>query len=115
MGKALFVSLPAAMVAALLVLSRPSSTLCNVVCQLAAAYALGSNIWLIMYGKKTFKVCTSQSTWLGKESFSTIQAASFPDFFAFLTAASFLACGGYVGSVEDVDERLVALSGLAAF
>eukprot|EP00929_Paragymnodinium_shiwhaense_P105192 TRINITY_DN70117_c0_g1_i1.p1 TRINITY_DN70117_c0_g1~~TRINITY_DN70117_c0_g1_i1.p1 ORF type:complete len:231 (+),score=49.71 TRINITY_DN70117_c0_g1_i1:75-767(+) len=128
--KALCICVPAAAIAALMVygpslegtaelenirLQRLVVACRAVLCQVAAAYAFGSNVWLFCYGKKMFKVCSTHSQWLGKEAFSTIQAACFPDFFALQTAAALLVYGGYVGGAREVDARLQCCAGLAVF
>jgi len=77
----------------------PTSVL-RIVSQLAAAYAFGSNGWLLVYGNKMMKVCKENHKWLGKEAFSLIQANNFPEFFALQTGCSLLALGGHVGAVS---------------
>eukprot|EP00933_Yihiella_yeosuensis_P031235 TRINITY_DN24779_c0_g1_i1.p1 TRINITY_DN24779_c0_g1~~TRINITY_DN24779_c0_g1_i1.p1 ORF type:complete len:229 (+),score=43.97 TRINITY_DN24779_c0_g1_i1:80-766(+) len=95
-------------------------TVCKVMAQLGAAYALGSNAWLFCYGPTMFKICTATS-WLGKEAFSTIQASVFPDYFALQTAACIVALGGHFGDlwsprslVEGTPLNLAACAMLAA-
>eukprot|EP00931_Biecheleriopsis_adriatica_P076532 TRINITY_DN50229_c0_g1_i1.p1 TRINITY_DN50229_c0_g1~~TRINITY_DN50229_c0_g1_i1.p1 ORF type:complete len:217 (-),score=37.19 TRINITY_DN50229_c0_g1_i1:219-869(-) len=75
---------------------------CKICSLLGAAYAFGSNVWLLRYGPRMFKVCSKESSWLGKEAFSTIQAACFPEYFSLQTASCVLALGGYLGAAEGV-------------
>jgi len=70
---------------------------CKILSQLGAAFAFGSNVWLLRYGPKMFKVCTTEASWLGKEAFSTIQASLFPEYFALQAASCVVALGGHVG------------------
>ncbi|CAE7038244.1 unnamed protein product [Symbiodinium sp. KB8] len=78
--------------------------ICKIVSLLGAAYAFGSNVWLLRYGPRMYAVCCKESRWLGKEAFSTLQAACFPEFFALQTAACLVALGGRwaTASVWDV-------------
>lgn len=97
---ALKICLPVGCVAGLLATIAPSYSngprLCQVIAQIGVAYAFGSNVWLFRYGSKSFKVCKEHSKWLGKEAFSTIQAACFPEFFALQVSACLLVVGGHV-------------------
>ncbi|CAE7253601.1 unnamed protein product [Symbiodinium sp. CCMP2592] len=52
-------------------------------------------VWLLRYGPRMYAVCCKESRWLGKEAFSTLQAACFPEFFALQTAACLAALGGH--------------------
>mmetsp|Transcript_142810 Transcript_142810/g.397806 ORF Transcript_142810/g.397806 Transcript_142810/m.397806 type:complete len:204 (-) Transcript_142810:88-699(-) len=87
---------------------------CRVAQLLGAAFAFGSNAWLMVYGPKMYTVCTS-TQWLGKEGFSTIQAALFPDFFAFQTASCVIALGAYIGVSQTVDTAAITISASLVF
>mmetsp|Transcript_15656 Transcript_15656/g.49292 ORF Transcript_15656/g.49292 Transcript_15656/m.49292 type:complete len:178 (+) Transcript_15656:62-595(+) len=82
--KALTITVPSAVLALLLAALAPPAV-SRAVGQLGAAYAVGSNVWFLIYGPKMQKVCKGVE-WLGNEAFSVIQALLFPDFFAFQTA-----------------------------
>eukprot|EP00408_Alexandrium_pacificum_P020635 CAMPEP_0171197618 /NCGR_PEP_ID=MMETSP0790-20130122/22504_1 /TAXON_ID=2925 /ORGANISM="Alexandrium catenella, Strain OF101" /LENGTH=198 /DNA_ID=CAMNT_0011662865 /DNA_START=68 /DNA_END=664 /DNA_ORIENTATION=- len=107
--KALTITLPAAILTVLLAGVAPAWA-CRALGQLGAAYAIGSNAWLLIYGSKMYRVCASLE-WIGKEGFSTIQAALFPDFFAFQTAGCVVALGTYVGVSHSFD---IAAGAMAA-
>eukprot|EP00928_Gymnodinium_smaydae_P040541 TRINITY_DN27486_c0_g1_i1.p1 TRINITY_DN27486_c0_g1~~TRINITY_DN27486_c0_g1_i1.p1 ORF type:complete len:268 (+),score=35.74 TRINITY_DN27486_c0_g1_i1:174-977(+) len=89
--------LPCAAVAAGLVMTQQVNA-CRMIGTLGAAYAFGSNVWLLRYGPKMFKVCSKENDWLGKEAFSTLQAACFPEYFALQSASCILAFGCHIGA-----------------
>mmetsp|Transcript_41365 Transcript_41365/g.92906 ORF Transcript_41365/g.92906 Transcript_41365/m.92906 type:complete len:208 (+) Transcript_41365:62-685(+) len=61
---------------------------------LGAAYAFGSNLWLMYYGPRMLKLCAAHHEWLGKEAHAVIQASNFPAFFALQVAGTFIAAVG---------------------
>merc|ERR1712110_678063 len=63
----------------------------------------------LRYGPRMFKVCSSNSQWLGKEAFSTLQAACFPEFFALQCAACLLSLGARIGT-SGFDIAAIALT-----
>ncbi|CAK8989172.1 unnamed protein product [Durusdinium trenchii] len=85
---------PCAVISAWMANGYASAHLCNITALLGAAYAFGSNVWLLRYGPRMYAVCCKESTWLGKEAFSTIQAACFPEYFALQSGSCILALGG---------------------
>eukprot|EP00434_Breviolum_minutum_P017836 symbB.v1.2.015741.t3/scaffold1123.1/size136624/6 len=86
--------LPCTCISILLGHGYASNSICKVVSLLGAAYAFGSNVWLLRYGPRMYAVCCKESSWLGKEAFSTIQAACFPEYFALQSGSCILAlCG----------------------
>lgn len=54
---------------------------------------MAHEVWLLRYGPRMYAVCCKESRWLGKEAFSTIQAACFPEYFALQSGACLLALG----------------------
>ncbi|CAK8989135.1 unnamed protein product [Durusdinium trenchii] len=85
---------PCAVISAWMANGYASAHLCNITALLGAAYAFGSNVWLLRYGPRMYAVCCKESTWLGKEAFSAIQAACFPEYFALQSGSCILALGG---------------------
>merc|ERR1712194_255939 len=69
---------------------------CHASFLLGCAYAFGSNAGLFRYAPKMYTTCM-EVEYLGKESFSPIQAALFPEFFALQIAATIVALGGRIG------------------
>lgn len=69
---------------------------CHASFLLGCAYAFGSNAGLFRYAPKMYTVCMDVE-YLGKEAFSTIQAALFPEYFALQIAATTVALGGRIG------------------
>jgi len=68
----------------------------NAAFHLGCAYAFGSNAWLFRYGPKMYNTCIKVE-YLGKQAFSTIQAALFPEYFALQIAATIVALGAHTG------------------
>jgi len=90
---------------------------CHVSFLLGSAYAFGSNAGLFRYAPKMYTTCM-EVEYLGKEAFSTIQAALFPEFFALQIASTFVALGGRIGqgatpteTVWGYDSVCLCLSG----
>jgi len=69
---------------------------CHASFLLGCAYAFGSNAGLFRYAPKMYTTCM-EVEYLGKEAFSTIQAALFPEFFGLQIASTVVALGGRIG------------------
>eukprot|EP00435_Cladocopium_sp_Y103_P032748 s1424_g8.t1 len=106
---AALIVLPCTVISLLMASGYTSTSICKMISLLGAAYAFGSNVWLLRYGPRMYAVCCKESSWLGKEAFSTIQAACFPEYFALQSGSCILA----LAAANSLMARLAMASAIA--